>query len=196
MTTADNNFFVAGIGASAGGLEPLEKFFTHVPGDAGICFVIIQHLPKDSVTQLDKIISRYTKLPAEVLSRNTPALINHIYILPGHLRVTIKNGLLHVRRRTEREVINMAIDEFFISLAEDRKQKSIGVILAGMNADGAAGVKAISRQGGIVLVQDPATTANNIMPYAAIRADHPAEVLEPGLLGSWLSEAVRDSVNG
>jgi two-component system, chemotaxis family, protein-glutamate methylesterase/glutaminase len=190
----DNNFFIAGIGASAGGLEPLEKLFTHVPENPGICFVIIQHLPKDSTTRLDKIISRCTPLPAEILSKDTPALINHIYILPGNLRVTIKDGILIVRPRTEKEIINMAINEFFISLAKERRQKSIGVILAGMNDDGADGVKAISENGGIVLVQDPSTTTNNVMPFAAIHADHPNEVLGPEQLGSWLVEmAVKHS---
>ena len=184
--------YIAGIGAYAGGLEALEKFFGNIAVNSEISFVVVQHLPRDFKTQLDKIISKHTTLPVKILRENQTAQPNNIYVLPGQLRVIIKNGILILRERLPDEIINYSVNEFLISLAQDRKEKAIGIILAGTGFDGSDGVKAVSDNGGIVLIQDPDSTTFKTMPLAAINSDHPDKVLSPAQLGARLMETIHN----
>jgi len=140
--------YIAGIGASAGGLNAFIDFFENIPDGLGISFVVIQHLPPSFETHLDEIIARHSKMPVKILTQDELPLADHIYILPGSLRVILKKGKLVLRKRQSNEILNTAIDEFLISLAKEKRKNAIGVILSGMNADGSLGVKKNSRESG------------------------------------------------
>jgi chemotaxis response regulator CheB len=186
----NSDSYVAGIGASAGGIQAICEFFRALPDDTGVCFVVILHLPANFDTQFDQILSRYTSLPVLKLKGNVYVQPDHIYILPGYFKVAIEDDELVVTRRRNTEIINTAVDDFLISLARTKREKGIGIILSGAGTDGAKGVAEIHKNGGIVLVQKPTSAAYSSMPFAAIDSDHPNEISTPHELGHQLLSLV------
>ncbi|WP_207426320.1 chemotaxis protein CheB [Pedobacter sp. SYSU D00535] len=173
------SFFVVGIGASAGGLDALTRFFKQLPPVSNAAFVVVQHLLPQHPSLLSKILSDKTQM--EVIPIRGPLKIerNKVYVLTEGLMLTVENGVLQVRRRTNSEIINRAVDIFFHSLAADVKEKAIGIILSGMGSDGLQGSKAIEEAGGKIMVQDPDSTKFKSMPSEVIKRDSPNLVLPP-----------------
>ncbi len=177
-TSMQDDFPIVGIGASAGGLEALEQFFTHLPAECGMAFVIIQHLDPHHVGVMPQLLQRNTGL--QVIQAVDDLLVepNHIYVIPPNKSMSILNGYLHLFEPIETRGLRLPIDVFFRSLADDRHEKSIGIILSGMGSDGSLGLKAIKEQNGIVLVQDPMSSKFNGMPASAIDAVTP-DIIAP-----------------
>ena len=163
------DFPIVGIGASAGGLEALELFLEHVPMDCGMAFVVIQHLDPNYAGILPELLQRTTELPVTLVTDLLPVRPNHVYVIPRNTSMSIQNGTLHLFVPVELHGLRLPIDYFFFSLAEERREKSIGVILSGMGSDGSLGMKAIKEQNGITVVQDPSTAKFDGMPQSAIR---------------------------
>jgi two-component system CheB/CheR fusion protein len=165
---AEKPCFVVAIGASAGGHEPLEHFFTAIPDDCDVSFVVVMHMPAEGPPLLADIIRRYT--PMEVLTAEDGMTLRsekvHV-ILPG-VNMTVKEGRLRFDTGECRETAYHPIDRFFTSLASEWGERAIAVVLSGCGLDGSEGVKRIKESGGIVLVQDPATAINPSMPRNAI----------------------------
>lgn len=190
----NNGFFVAGIGSSAGGLDALVDFFANVDPESATAFVVVSHLPHHHETKLHQILAGVTTMKAELILEDMTVLPNHIYVLPGHLRVKIVHDVLVVRPRGEAEIKNHAIDEFLFSLAKDKGDRAVAIILSGMGKDGAEGATKVHEAGGIVLVQSPASALYGNMPVATIDADHPNEILTPAQLGEFFLDCIRSKV--
>ena len=190
----NNQFFVTGIGSSAGGLDALREFFSTVDPTASSSFVVVSHLPYHHNTRLHHILAGVTSMKTELIVGNTALEPHRVYVLPGHLRVKIVHDVLIVRARGATEITNHAIDEFLFSLAEDKGDRAIAIILSGLGADGSEGANAVHERGGLVLVQSPESAMYGNMPRAAIQADHPAEILTPRQLGEIFTEGVRAKV--
>ena len=191
MKAGHTDFFIAGIGASAGGQQALGEFFLSLPPATGIAFCVITHLQRDHTSILDRILSRHTNMKVKRMKGLDLVRPDTIYVLPEGAKAYIKEGCIFLKDRRPDEIVNHTIDDFFLSLAEDQGEKAIGLIFSGMGDDGARGVKAISENGGIVLVQDPASTAFKSMPENAIRRDSPDEILPPALLARTILDHVR-----
>ena len=172
------DFPIVGIGASAGGLEVLERFFTLMPGKTGMAFVIIQHLDPNHKDLMPELLQRVT--PMKVLQATDCLKIkpNSIYIIPPNKNMSLLKGSLYLFDPAEKHGLRLPIDYFFRSLANDQQEKSIGIILSGMGFDGSLGLKAIKDQNGSVLVQDPATAKFNSMPQSAINNTLP-DIIAP-----------------
>jgi two-component system, chemotaxis family, CheB/CheR fusion protein len=110
-------FLIAALGASAGGLEPLETFFRHMPGDAGIAFIILQHLSPNHETALPQLLGRRTKMPVDLAQDNTEVVPNRVYVIPPNATLTIERGTLRVAAPVEARGSRTPIDSFFSSLA-------------------------------------------------------------------------------
>jgi len=162
------DFPIVGIGASAGGLEALEQFFSNMPKDSGMAFVVIQHLDPTHVGFLPELLQRKTDMKVMQVTDNLQAKPNHVYVIPPNRSMSVLNGVLHLFEPTEKRGLRLPIDIFFRSLADDQQEKSIGIILSGMGSDGSLGFKAIKEKNGIVLVQDPLTAKFDSMPNSAI----------------------------
>ena len=162
------SFPIVGIGASAGGLEALEQFFTNMPKDSGMAFVVIQHLDPDHVGMMPELLQRTTVMNVSQVTDNLKVKPNHVYVIPPNRSISILNGCLHLFEPTEKRGLRLPIDIFFRSLADNQQEKSIGIILSGMGSDGSLGLKAIKEKNGIVLVQDPLTAKFDGMPNSAI----------------------------
>ena len=164
------NFPIVGIGASAGGLEALEQFFQNMPQNSGMAFVVIQHLDPNYVGIMPELLQRTTEMQVVQVSDHLQVLPNHVYVIPPNKTMSILNGYLYLFEPIELRGLRLPIDYFFRSLAEDRNEKSIGIILSGMGSDGSLGLKAIKEKDGITLVQDPLTAKFDGMPNSAINA--------------------------
>jgi len=162
------SFPIVGIGASAGGLEALEQFFTNMPNDSGMAFIVIQHLDPNFVGMLPELLQRCTNMIVNQGKDHMEVKPNHVYVIPPNKSMSILNGSLHLFELIKPRVLHLPIDIFFRSLADDQQEKSVGIILSGMGSDGSLGIKAIKEKNGIVLVQDPLSSKFNGMPNSAI----------------------------
>jgi two-component system, chemotaxis family, CheB/CheR fusion protein len=163
-------FPIVGIGASAGGLEALEQFFGNMPDDSGMAFVVIQHLDPNYVGVMPELLQRITRMKV-CQARDTLKIIpNCVYVIPPNKSLSLLNGALHLFDPVELRGLRLPIDIFLRSLAADRQEKSIGIILSGMGSDGSLGLKAIKEKNGMVLVQEPASAKFDGMPRSAVEA--------------------------
>jgi two-component system CheB/CheR fusion protein len=166
-------FPIVGIGASAGGLEALEEFFAHMPKDNGMAFVVIQHLDPDHVGIMPELLQRITTMKVFQATDRLKVKPNCVYVIPPNKSLSLLQDALYLFEPVELRGHRLPINLFFNSLANDRKEKSVGIILSGMGSDGSDGLKAIKKQGGIVAVQDPASAKFDSMPRNAIAAVRP-----------------------
>ena len=163
-------FPIVGIGASAGGLEALELFFENMPKDNGMAFVVIQHLDPNYIGMMPELLQRITPMKVFQASDNLKVKPNCVYVIPPNKSLSLLNGALHLFEPVESRGLRLPVDIFFRSMADDRQDKSIGIILSGMGSDGSLGLKAIKEKNGFVLVQSPASAKFNGMPSSAIEA--------------------------
>ncbi len=166
--TEEALFPIVGIGASAGGLEALDQFFQNMPGDSGLAFVVIQHLDPNHSGIMPELLQRITSMKVLQATDNLKVKPNFVYVIPPNKSLSILNGLLHLFDPVESRGLRLPIDIFFRSLAFDRQEKSIGIVLSGMGSDGSLGLQAIKEKNGIVLVQDPESAKFDSMPRNAI----------------------------
>lgn len=186
-----SDFFVVGIGYSAGGLDPLKTFFRHIPSDSGLAFIVVQHLHREHLSRLKEILSHITPIPVEYIRDSVKIKPDHIYVLQGNYYVKMWDSHLYLVERPKEHVINVAINTFFESLAEEKKEKAIGVILSGGGSDGATGSHSIYQQGGRVLVQTPASADFHFMPDSTIKADEPFAIETPDKLANVLIQITK-----
>jgi two-component system CheB/CheR fusion protein len=173
---AEQEFSVVGIGASAGGLEPIRIVLNDLPTNTGVAFVVIQHLATGQESMLPEILSRFTKMSVLKVEDGMRVKPNHVYVIPSGVTMTFRDGLLKL---TPKGKSLRPIDEFLISLALALKMQAIGIILSGTGTDGTEGLKAIKNEGGITFVQDPESAQYPDMPLNAISAECVHFVLPP-----------------
>jgi len=172
-------FYVVGIGASAGGLEAIEAFFTKVPPDSGLAFVIIQHLSPDYKSLMPEILLKRTSLPVHTAEDGMLVEPDNVYLIPRKMNMKIFHSKLHLTEKINLHTLNLPIDIFLHSLAEDFEDKAIGVILSGTGSDGSRGIRAIKENGGIIIAQDPDTSKFDGMPKSAISTGTVDFILAP-----------------
>ncbi|MBV8452940.1 MAG: hypothetical protein JOZ29_11790, partial [Deltaproteobacteria bacterium] len=160
---------VCGIGASAGGLEALQKFFSAVPDDLGMAYVVIVHLAPDRKSDLPAIISRWTNMPVIQVGDHDKAKLaaDHVYVIAPDSKLEINDTWVGASSFNRTPGQRAAIDLFFRSLAESHGD-GFAIVLSGSGSDGALGARAVKEGGGLVLVQDPNEALYGDMPRAAI----------------------------
>ncbi|QXE92461.1 PAS domain-containing protein [Geomonas subterranea] len=187
-------FPIVGIGASAGGLEALEQFLRWMPRDSGLALVIVQHLDPTHKGIMPELLQRITAMEVFQVRERMRVRPNCVYVIPPNRDMSILHGVLHLFEPTTPRGLRLPIDFFLRSLAEDRQERSIGVILSGMGSDGTMGLRAIKEKAGLALVQDPASAKFDSMPRSAIDAGladlvAPVEDL-PGKIVDYLRHAI------
>lgn len=163
-------FLIVGIGASAGGLEALEEFFRHMPSSSGMAFVVVSHQHAGHVSLLPSLLSKCTAMPVVEATDGIEVEVNHVYMAPGGLNLAILHGTLHLMELVSQERVPLPIDAFFRSLAEDQKQRAVGIILSGTGTDGTLGLRAIKAESGLTIAQEPQSAKYQGMPRSAMAA--------------------------
>ncbi len=156
---------IVGVGASAGGLESLEQFFSSMPTDTGMAFVVIQHLSPDFRSLMDELIARRSKMPVVMVQDGQQVEPDHIYLLPPRKEMVVRGRKLMLTDKPTG--LSLPIDLFFRSLAQDVGKDAVGVILSGSGSDGSRGIVEIKRAGGLVIAESAATAKFDGMPSAA-----------------------------
>ena len=167
--STDRGLFVVGIGASAGGVEALEALFRPMPSDTGLAFVVVSHLAPHKISMLDDIVGRFTAMPVAQAQDGAKVEADHVYIIPPDHSLTLERGRLRVHPAAAPRTLH-PIDLFFATLAADRGDRAIGVVLSGSGSDGTLGIKAIKEHGGLTLAQgrDHSAPQQGGMPASAI----------------------------
>ncbi|MEN6330243.1 MAG: chemotaxis protein CheB [Methanobacterium sp.] len=175
----DDKFPIVAIGASAGGFDALKKFFTVIPPDPGMAFVLVQHLDPTHESTMVDLMSRYT--PIKVIQAQDGIMVkpDHLYIIPPNKDMGMMNGFIQLMEPLEPHGLRLPINFFLKHLAQDQKENSIAIIFSGYGSDGTLGIKAIKAAGGMVMAQDPETADSDSMPVSAIQTGLVDFILPP-----------------
>jgi two-component system CheB/CheR fusion protein len=187
-------FLMAGIGASAGGVEAYINLFEQLPPDTGMAFVVILHLAPDLKSHLTEILARHSAMPVETIASGMEPRPNRIYVLPANARVRLSKCVFQLDSRAA-EMPPHPIDDFLRSLANAQKNRAIGVVLSGMDGDGTLGLKAIKGEGGITIVQSPESARFPEMPLSSMAGDQVDMVLPPRAIAGHLAQLARQFNN-
>ena len=174
------NHLIVGIGASAGGLEAFRSFFSEMPSDSGIAFVLVQHLDPEYNSALAEIIGECTAMPVVKAADGTFAAPNTVAVIPPNAILKIDGGVLRVALPETPTARRSSIDTFLVSLAEDQGENAVGIILSGFGSDGTIGIAAIKEGGGLTLSEASFDhRAKYGMPLSAVAGGFVDFVLQP-----------------
>jgi two-component system, chemotaxis family, CheB/CheR fusion protein len=161
-------YYVVGIGASAGGLDPLVRFFDNLPKETGMAFVIVQHLSPDFKSLMDELLARHTELPIHLVEDGMLVEADHVYLIPAKKEMIMSGGRLLLSDRHRQQELTLPIDVFFRSLAQDCGPRAVAIVFSGGGSDGSRGICHVHDAGGLVLAQDLESAQFDGMPRAAI----------------------------
>ena len=181
---------IIAIGASAGGLEALKAFFEGSPVEDTNAYVVIQHLSPDYKSMMGELLKKSTGLPIVEVSEGMEVLPGHVYLIPPVNNLILQDGFLHLIEKPKNQSLNLPIDMFFESLAKNRKDMAIGVILSGTGSDGTRGARAIKEYDGMVMVQDPLQAQFDGMLRSAINTGLVDYVLPVEQMGTELKNFI------
>lgn len=196
LFSPQTDFFVVGIGASAGGLRALEEFFEHLPNNSGAAFVLIQHLSPDFKSLMKELLERCTRMAIYRVVEGMELQPNTIYLIPPGKNLILKGQKLHLlpQKERSRHQLNFPIDIFFESLSQTMREKAIAIVLSGTGSDGTNGLRLINQEGGFTLVQKPETAEFDGMPRSAIATGLIDRILSPSELAQTVDQLVRTTV--
>ena len=195
VATSKGVFPIVGIGSSAGGLAAIEAFFSAMPLDpeVGMSFVLVQHLSPDHKSILSELVRRYIRMQVYDIEDGMEIKPNCTYIIPPNRDMALLNGTLHLLEPTAPRGHRLPIDFFFRSLAQDQRERAICIVLSGNGSDGTLGVRAVKGEGGMVMVQSPASAEYDGMPQSAIATGLVDSVLTPAEMPAQLIAYVTHS---
>lgn len=167
---ADADLTVVGIGMSTGGFEAVTEFLENLPEQTGMAFVLVQSLDPKHENPFDAVavLGSKARLMVKQAGDGDRVEAGHVYVSPPDAGMVIENGILRPGPRTPFQSRRMPIDIFLRSLAADRRNRAVGIILSGAGSDGALGIEAVKGEGGITFCQEPASAKDSCMPSAAL----------------------------
>lgn len=187
------NSYIVAVGASAGGLDALERFFDELSVNSGAVFVIVQHLSPDHKSMMDNLLARHTAMPVIMAENGMEMKPNHVYLIPPGKNMTVAGNQLRLIPKPP-HVLSLPIDLFFNSISKEFGSRTVGVILSGTGSDGTRGAVAINDAGGFLLAQDPETAKFDGMPRSVIATGLVDEILAPEMLASRIIGHVKNIV--
>lgn len=186
-----DDFLIAAIGASAGGMEAFTELFRSLPADTGMGFVLIQHLDPNHESALAELLAKSTPMKVTEVTDGMRVVPNQVYVIPPNTSMTIVDHTLHLAPRGEVRGVHMSVDQFMRSLAEHQGNRSIGVILSGSGTDGTLGLAEIQAQGGVTFAQEESSAKYGGMPHSAIGAGFVDYILPPKAIARELARISR-----
>ena len=189
MTTG-KDLIVVGIGASAGGLDALQRVLPGLPAKAGMAYIIVQHLAPKHRSLLSSLLAKHTEMAVETIRDGMPVRPDTIYITPPNRDVTLSGQRLHLSTPAAIGP-RPSVDYFFISLAEEMGARAVGIVLSGTGTDGAHGIRAIKSNDGITMAQSAGTAKFDGMPQAAVNTGLVDLVLPPEDIGPEIENALK-----
>jgi two-component system, chemotaxis family, CheB/CheR fusion protein len=170
---------IVGIGASAGGIDALNRFFGSMPADSGLAFVVVLHLDPRHHSELASLLGRRTVMPVADIVDGIRIEPNRVYVIVPDKSLRVEGDLLRLSEPAEPRGHRHPVDVFFVSLAEHRRERAIAIVLSGTGSNGTQGMKEVKASGGLAVVQDPATAQFDGMPRSAVTAGAADHVTAP-----------------
>jgi len=192
---SSGDLFVVGVGASAGGLDAIERLFGKMPVDSGMAFVVVQHLSPNFESLMDELLARHTKMPIHRVTDGMELEANGIYLIPPKKNMVLSNSRLLLTDQDSDGSLNLPINIFFRSLAQDAGQRAIAIVLSGTGSDGSHGIREVHENGGLVLVQDLDSASFDGMPRSAASTDIVDVVCPPEKMADRLMNYVTSPAN-
>jgi two-component system CheB/CheR fusion protein len=186
----EEDFPVVGIGASAGGLAAFEAFFSAMPPEPGMAFVMVQHLDPNHKSILTDLIGRYTRMSVYEVRNEMAVRPNCVYVIPPNRDMVFQGDTLLLLEPTEPRGHRLPIDSFFKSLAGSKQEWAVGIVLSGTGSDGTKGVRAIKARGGMVMAQTPESSEYDSMPLSAISTGLVDYILTPAEMPAQLIDYI------
>ncbi|BBO87288.1 hypothetical protein DSCOOX_04680 [Desulfosarcina ovata subsp. ovata] len=180
-------FPIVGLGASAGGLQALKTFFSHVPENCGMAFIVLVHMTPKQPSMMPGLLQKVTSLPVETARDGHCIEADHIYVIPPDKEISVFRGKIQLLDVVERHSI-LPIDAFLRSLAQDQGPRAVAVVLSGTGTDGTLGIKEIKANDGLVLVQSETSADYDGMPRSAIATGMADIILPPEEMPRRLSQ--------
>ncbi len=177
---------------SAGSIEVIMNIFPCIPANFPFPVVLLLHRKNTIEHHLEDVLGRKSKVPVVEIQDKTYLKPSHIYIAPGDYHLLVdKDGMLCLDHSEKINYSRPSIDVTFDSFAKVFKNRCIGILLSGANADGAKGLKTIKEHGGLSVVQSPESASVITMPMSAIN------LFEPDLIADTqkITEIILDTVN-
>ncbi len=171
--------FIVGIGSSAGGLEALSSLVAATPSNLGIAYVVIQHLSPTHRSMLVQLLGRETAMAVCEIQDNMQPEPDVVYIAPASRNTIFQNGKFRLLETKREALPKPSVNVFFTSLASEKTEDAIGVILSGTGSDGTVGLREIKANGGFTFAQEPSSAKYTGMPQSAIDSGCVDWVLSP-----------------
>lgn len=187
----NDDMYYIGIGASAGGLEALEDFFKAMPNDSGMAFIVVQHLSPDYKSLMNELLARRTKMPVVIAENDMKVMPNTVYLNSPGNDLTLVKGKFVLNFHENPSRLNLPINLFFRSLANDQGKKAIAVVLSGTGSDGTLGIRAIKEAGGMIMAQDDHTAKFDGMPRSSISTGLVDFILPPQEMGTEIMNYIK-----
>jgi two-component system, chemotaxis family, CheB/CheR fusion protein len=175
----EKDFYIVAIGASAGGLDAVQHFFSNIPNNTNVAYIVIQHLSPNFKSLMPELLSKYTGMQIYTAENHQTIQPNFIYLNQKDKNIGIKDNKFILINKAPKNNLNLPIDIFFHMLGVSYKERAIGVILSGTGSDGSRGIKTIKEHGGLILVQEPTTCQFDGMPNSAILTNTSDFILPP-----------------
>jgi len=173
-----HDFTVVAVGASAGGLEALERLFTAMPPTVPAAFVVIQHLSTAHKSMMVDLLARHTQLPVHTAKDKMRLTPGHVHLIPASHNLSLEGARLRLIDKAQHG-LNLPIDRFFTDAAEELGPRLVAVVLSGTGSDGARGARVVNEHGGLVLAQSPESAKFDGMPRSVMATGMVDEVLSP-----------------
>lgn len=189
---------IVGVGASAGGLSALKSFVANFPADLDAAVIIVQHLSPDFETLMDEVLEKHCHMPIKLADDLEPLEANTIYLLPARQNLSIGSNQI-ILSDVDSEKLHHPIDYLFRSIAEERQNDAVGVVLSGTGSDGSSGVLELRKVGALCVVQEPASAEFDGMPNSAIATGKVDLILTPDEMGPQIAaylQRKRDNDSG
>jgi two-component system, chemotaxis family, protein-glutamate methylesterase/glutaminase len=181
------SYEVIAVGASWGGLQAVGSLLEGIPRELDQPIVVVQHRSAESSRGvLEGLLQHHIGRPVCEPGDKQPIEACHVYVAPPDYHLLVEDGHFALSVEARVQFARPSIDVLFESVAEVYRDRAIGVVLTGANEDGAAGLAAIKRNGGVSIVQDPETATRRVMPDAAIAGSIADAVLSLDQIGPFL----------
>jgi len=175
---ANNTFPIIGIGASAGGLEALKSFFSKVPKNSGMAYIVVVHLSPKQPSMMPELLQKVSSIPVIIAKDGKTVESNNVYVIPPDKEINIFKGKLQLLDVVDRKIFH-PVDSLFKSLALDQDHFACGIVLSGTGTDGTLGVKEIKANGGLILAQSETSASYDGMPRSAVNTGQIDFILPP-----------------
>ena len=161
---------IIAIGGSTGGLDALKPIFAGLPADLPAALFVVLHVTSDSGDRLASLLSGTAPIAVKTAAEGDSIRNGQAYVAPGGHHLLVGDGVVRLGRGPRENMSRPAIDPLFRSAALSYGPRVIGVVLSGLMDDGAAGLAAVKRCGGLTVVQNPADAEAGDMPFNALSA--------------------------